>query len=53
MYSERKQIAKGVYITNISADKFKSNYIQIRFVMPRFRRSENGFAVGEPVELVE
>lgn len=34
MYSERKQIAKGVYLTNISADKFKSNYIQIRFVMP-------------------
>lgn len=34
MHSERKQVAKGVFFTNIPADKFKSNYIQIRFIMP-------------------
>ena len=34
MHTERKQIAAGTFLTVIPADKFKSNYIQIRFVMP-------------------
>ncbi len=51
MYSERKQIAKGVYLTNISADKFKSNYIQIRFVMPLAKDTAAKNALVFPVIL--
>lgn len=34
MSNIRKQIAEGAFLTVIPADKFKSNYIQIRFIMP-------------------
>ena len=34
MSNVRKQIAEGAFLTVIPADKFKSNYIQIRFIMP-------------------
>lgn len=51
MYSERKQIAKGVYFTDIPADKFKANYIQIRFIMPLAKDTAAKNALVFPVIL--